>query len=113
MDGRTPLIHATARERRSQPPSLIALVRRVGFGAIHGLRVVGGQPVLDPFPRVVQESKFGAEFRPAKTRPVEPLSDEDRQLLAALAAIGDGVIESIEVRHGLPFRMSRVLEGPL
>ena len=92
--------------------ALIALIRRLGFGTIHGLRVVGGQPVLDPFPRVVQEHKFGSDFKPARPRPVEPLRDEDHQLLAALAAIGDGVVETIEVRHGLAFRMSRVLEGP-
>ena len=91
---------------------LIALLRRVGFGTIYNLRVAGGQPVLDPFPRVVQETKFGVEFRPAAPRPVEPLRDEDQQLLAVLAAIGDGVIESIEIRHGLPFHMSYVLEGP-
>lgn len=93
--------------------ALVALIRRVGFGTIHGLRVSGGQPILEPFPRVITDVKFGGEFRPAPQRPVEPLRDEDRQLLATLAAVGDGVIESIEVRHGLPFRMSRVLEGPL
>ena len=90
---------------------LVALVRRIGFGTIHGLRVVGGQPVLDPFPRVVQETKFGVEFRPAPPRPVEPLHNEDVQLLVALAALGDGVIETLEVRHGLPFHLTRVLEG--
>lgn len=91
--------------------SLIALIRRVGFGTIHGLRVVGGTPVLDPLPRVIAECKFGREFKPAPPRPVEPFEAEDRQLLAALAALGDGAIERIEIRHGLPFRMTRVLEA--
>ena len=90
---------------------LIALIRRVQFGTVYALPVAGGQPVLDPIPRVVQETKFGSEFKQARPRPIEPLHNEDHQLLAALAAIGDGVIESIEVRHGLPFHMTRVLEG--
>jgi hypothetical protein len=101
------------RDPPSRSQRLIGLIRRVGFGTIHGLRVAGGQPVLAPFPRVVQELKFGAEFKHATPRSVEPLRDEDQQFLATLAAIGDGVIETIEVRHGLPFRMSCVLEGPL
>lgn len=91
--------------------ALIALIRRLGFGTIHNLRVAGGRPVLDPFPRVVQETKFGPEFRPARPRPAHPLRDEDQQLLAAIAAVGDGVIDQIEVRHGLPFRLYRTLEN--
>ena len=91
--------------------ALIALIRRLGFGTIHGLRVAGGQPVLVPFPRVVQETKFGVEFKPVPPRPVEPLRAEDHQLLTALVAIGDGVIETLEIRHGVPFHMTRVLEG--
>ena len=104
---------ATGTPSQLEPPqrAVVALVRRIGFGTIHGLRVAGGQPVLVPFPRVVQEIKFGVEFKPAPWRPVEPLRDEDMQLLAALAAIGDGVVETLEIRHGLPFRMSMVLEG--
>lgn len=111
MDARKVATHEDGL-RRHPPPPLITLIRRLGFGTIRDLQVVDGQPVLDPFPRVIQETKFGAEFKPAARRPVEPLRDEDRQLLAALAAIGDGMIETIEVRHGLPFRLSRVLEGP-
>ena len=58
-------------------------------------------------PRVVRDVKFGGENGP---RPESGLHDfalkaQVRELLEHLDAIGTGTIRTLEVKHGLPFRM--------
>ena len=43
---------------------LVELMQSINFGRIEDLIVVGGDPVLDPLPRMVQEIKFGGENGP-------------------------------------------------
>lgn len=67
----------------------------------------GGQPVFDPPPRLVREVKFGAHNGP---RPEAALRDfvlkaQLVEFFAWLDMFGDGVIERLEVQHGLPFRI--------
>jgi hypothetical protein len=88
---------------------VIAAIRRIGFGTIESLHVVGGQPCFESPPNLKQEIKFGSEFRAGAGLRAEEPTAEDRQLLALIASIGDGVIDCIEVRHGLPFRAHRSL----
>ncbi|MHC5055206.1 MAG: hypothetical protein ACYTKD_10880 [Planctomycetota bacterium] len=96
----------TAPKRR-----LVELMQRVNFGRIERLAVRAGEPVFDPPPRVVREIKLGRESGP---RPEMALGDFSlkgpvRQLLDGLARLGDGVVQSVEVKHGLPLVMR--LEG--
>jgi hypothetical protein len=82
-------------------------MQALNFGTIEGLAVASGEPVLDPPPRITREVKFGAENG---ARPESSLGDfaikvQVRELFDAITEIRDGVIERIEVRHGLPFRM--------
>ncbi len=87
---------------------LVELMQATNFGRIEDLAVRGGSPVLDPLPRVVREVKFGAENGPraeASKRDF-PLKTQVMGLFAEMQAIGDGVIRSLEIRHGLPFRMT-------
>lgn len=87
---------------------LVELMQRVGFGRIEGLVVRGGDPVLDPPPRVVREIKFCAENgpRPEAGKKDFALKQQVRDLFAEMEVMGNGVIRSIEIKHGLPFRMS-------
>jgi len=83
------------------------MMQALNFGRIEQLAVAGGEPIFHPPPKVSRELKFGAENGP---RPELSLDDfvlkaEVRALFDAITEIGDGVIERIEVRHGLPFRM--------
>ena len=86
---------------------LIELMQRLNFGAIEGLAVSSGEPVLDPAPRVVRELKFGGENNARMESTLEDfaLKSQVSELLAMLDHIGTGVIERIEIKHGLPFRM--------
>jgi hypothetical protein len=84
---------------------LVALLQRTNFGRIEGLQVRGGEPVLDPMPRVTREHKFCAENgpRPESGRADYKLKNQVRDLMQLLDSIGDGVIAVLTVKHGLPF----------
>ncbi len=87
---------------------LVEMMQTVNFGRIEGLVIRDGQPVFAPRPRVVREIKFGAENgpRPEVAKVDFALKTEVRELFAQMEALGDGVISSLEVKHGLPFRMT-------
>lgn len=86
---------------------LLELMQRVNFGRIEGLNVDKGDPVLDPRPSIVREHRFSGENgpRPELGSPDFQLKQQVIELFALLDQIGDGVIETLEVKHGLPFRV--------
>lgn len=96
----TPAGLTTARRR------LLALLQRVNFGRVEGLVVRGGEPVLDPPPRVVVEHKFAAENgpRPELGAGDYALKAQQADLLRLLDRVGDGVIPVLTCKHGLPFQ---------
>jgi hypothetical protein len=77
------------------------------FGRIEGLEIRDGNPVLNPPPRVVREIKFCAEngARPEKLAADFLVKSQVIELLDCFNRIGDGVIDVIEIKNGLPFRM--------
>lgn len=87
---------------------LVEVMQQLSFGRVEGLVVRGGEPVLDPPPRLVREVKFCAENgpRPEADKEDFALKAQVRELFAHMEAMGDGVISRIEVKHGLPFRMT-------
>lgn len=86
---------------------LVEAMRRLGFGRIENLIVQHGEPVFDVGTRVRRERKFGSSDSPPRTSnaPHEALKAEVVELLDELALIGDGIVDAIDVRHGLPFRL--------
>lgn len=84
---------------------LVELCQRLNFGRIEGLEVRGGEPVFDPQPRTVREFKFAGDNgpRPESRRADCALKDQVGDLMRLLDAVGDGVIETLTVKHGLPF----------
>ena len=87
---------------------LLIKMQQLNFGRIEGLAVRRGEPVFDPPPRVVREVKFGGENgpRPEMAKQDFALKAQVRELLTQLEAMGDGVVRCIEVKHGLPFKMT-------
>jgi len=87
---------------------LVELLQQVNFGRIEGLNVLDGEPLFDPPPRVVREIKFGGDNgpRPEAAAADFALKSQVVELLQSLDWIGDGTIDVLEVKHGLPFRMS-------
>ena len=95
----------------SLPPArrrLVTLMQEVNFGRVEGIVVRGGEPILDPLPRVVREIKLCAENgpRPEVAKDDFALRAQVRDLFAHMEAMDDGVICCIEVKHGLPFKMT-------
>lgn len=93
------------------PPAgvwLVVLMQDVNHGHIEGLTVRDGLPVRDPPPRVVRAVKFGGENepRPEAAKVDFALKAQVRDLFAHMEAMGNGVVQCIEVKHGLPFKMT-------
>jgi hypothetical protein len=82
-------------------------MQSINFGRIEDLIILGGDPVLDPLPRMVQEIKLGGENgpRPELSTGDFHLKSQVIELFQHLDQLGDDTIEVIEVKHGLPFRM--------
>ncbi len=87
---------------------LIGLMQRINFGCIEDLIVRQGEPVMDPMPRVIHQIKFQGENgpRPESVKADFALKAQVIDLFARLESIGDGVIRSLEIQRGLPFRMT-------
>ena len=93
--------------------ALVRLLQSVNFGSIEGLEVRGGEPMFSPAPVVLTEVKLDADNEP---RPEMDLTDfelrsEVARLMAQLDELGNGSIERIDVRYGVPRRM--VIERPI
>ena len=101
--------HRPIRLRSLSPErrSLVALCQSLPFGRLENLRVAGGEPILDPPPRIVREVKLGGENdpRPELAQGDFVLKSQLVDLFFEFDKLGDGNILVLEVKHGLPFRM--------
>ncbi|MFN0168663.1 MAG: hypothetical protein ACKV22_19740 [Bryobacteraceae bacterium] len=82
----------------------------LNFGRLEGLHVRHGQPVWDPPPRIVREVKLGGDNspRPEASAPNFQLKEQVLELFTHIAELGDGVIDVLEVKHGLPFKLEHL-----
>ena len=106
---------STPLTKQSLSPSqrrLLGLMQRISFGRIEALVVRDGQPVFDPPPRVIREVKFGGENgpRPEVAKQDFALKAQVREFFEHLNELDNATIRSVEIKHGLPFKMT-VEEG--
>jgi hypothetical protein len=87
---------------------LVEIMQFLGFGRIENLVVRDGDPVLDPLPRLVREIKCGGENGPRPERGGADflLKAQLVDLFKHLDEMREGIIETLEVKHGLPFRLT-------
>lgn len=95
----------------SLPPDrrgLLQLMQHMNFGRVERLLVRDGQPVLDPPPRQFLEIKIGGENgpRPEIVAGDFLLKQQVVELFDYLDKLQNGVIDVLEIKHGLPFRMT-------
>lgn len=85
---------------------LVDLMQRIGFGRIEHLHVVEGEPAFEPAPKVIREVKFDRDpgHAPGDRYADFALKRTVVELFAELRRL-DGAAVTIEVRHGLPFRL--------
>ena len=87
---------------------LLELMQRLGFGSIEELYVLDGDPVMDPPPRIVRDIKLGGENGPRPELEVDDFALKKKviEFFKELDELQNGTVDRIEIRHGLPFRMS-------
>lgn len=93
--------------------TLLDAIRHIGFGQIEFLRIRAGQPVVDPWPVVVRDLKFGVDRHepPAARCSDFELKREAAELFEYTRDVEDSEIRVLVVRHGLPFTMEVELSG--
>ena len=97
--------------KQSLSQSKVRLVERmqsINFGCIEGLVVRNGEPILDPPPSITYEIKFDGKNgpRPEVTKVDFTLKTQVRELFVQMAVMGSGTIKRLEIKHGLPFKMT-------
>jgi hypothetical protein len=94
---------------------LLEMMQRVNFGRIEGLTIHKGEPEFVPPPRCVRVIKLGCEndARPELGDPDFALKSEVLDLFRFFDRMGEGTVDRLEVKYGLPFRMNvEDLGGP-
>jgi hypothetical protein len=86
---------------------LLELLQQVNFGRLESLVIADDEPVFDPSPRIVREIKFGGENGPRHEIGAADfnLKSQVIELLAFFDELHNGVIDVLEIKHGLPFRI--------
>ncbi len=86
---------------------LLETMQRLNFGRIEGLEIRKGEPVFEPAPRIIQDIKIGGENGPRPELTIEDFALKGGviELFDHLSRIGDGTLESIEVKYGMPFKL--------
>jgi hypothetical protein len=86
---------------------LLEAMQRLNFGRIEGLEIRNGEPVFQPAPRIIQDIKIGGENGPRPELTIEDfvLKGAFVELFDHLSRIGDGTVESVEVKYGMPFKL--------
>src|ERR1700682_2196257 len=86
---------------------LLEAMQRLNFGRIEGLATRNGEPVFQPAPRIIQDIKIGGENGPRPELTIEDFALRSAvvELFDHLSRIGDGTLESVEVKYGMPFKL--------
>ena len=96
---------ASKKSLSASQQKLVETFQRLNFGRIEGLLIRGGEPVLDPPPKLIQGIKIGAENgpRPELEKKDFLLKASYVELFQHFQRIDDGVITVLEFKHGVPF----------
>ena len=86
---------------------LLETFQKLNFGRLENLSVSGGEPDFSHPPRLVRDIKIGAQNgpRPEASSPDFLLRNEFIEFFQHLEQLGNGTVECVEVRHGLPLKM--------
>ena len=105
--GRNKPPHLSKQSLTASRSTLLALMQRINFGRLEGLHFHDGEPVFSPTPRLHREIKFAGENgpRPELAAADFLLKQQVVELFDYFDQQRDGVVDVLEVKHGLPFRM--------
>jgi hypothetical protein len=83
-------------------------MQELNFGKFLDLVIRDGEPICDPPPQRKRELKFPGENGPRRERETADFSlkSEVVELFAYFDQLKNGTIDVLEVKHGLPSRMT-------
>jgi hypothetical protein len=94
---------------------LVETIEQLGYGRIEGIRFAEGEPEWSPPPRVIREVKLHDQHTPRY-----PQQHGNYELKAQFLALvrhmedaGEGVIRTLEVKDGLPFKACTERKVPM
>lgn len=102
----------STRDLRPSERCFLAAMQQLGFGRFEFLPIRNGELMLDPWPTVVREVKFGTSD-PAAVKPFPEEFELKRQAVEFfeyLRSVEAGEIRTLEIKHGLPFSMEIELQ---
>jgi len=103
----------STRELSATERTFVAAMTNLGFGRFEYLRIERGELVLDPWPSVVRDVKFGAQD-PGTGRAIPAdfeLKPQVAELFEYIRDVDAGEIRCLEVKSGLPFSMEIEMAG--
>ncbi len=104
-----------ARFSQLPPPrqALVRLFQSINFGFIECLEIRCGEPVFNPAPTVIVEVKLDATNEPRQEADFADfeLKTELVRLMEQIDSLGDGSIDRIDIRFGVPRRA--LIERPI
>jgi hypothetical protein len=105
MDG--PGGGVTKRSLSAPRRRLVELMQRLHFGEVLGLHIRDGEPAFDPPPRLVRDIKLASDDCPRPGRGPDDflLKAQVVELFQLFDRLRNGVIDLLDVRNGLPFRV--------
>ena len=86
---------------------LLRQMQKIDFGRIENLVIRRGEPVFKPDPKSFFEIRFGSENSPRRELGIKDfvLKAQVVELFDYLTCLGNGTVERLEIRHGVPFRL--------
>jgi hypothetical protein len=76
----------------------------LNFGKIENLYIINGEPIFDPRPRIIRRVKVDGENWSREEIHLADFELKNRVavMVGTFHTIGTGMIQRIEVKHGLP-----------
>jgi hypothetical protein len=85
----------------------VQCMQHLNYGRFGPFQVRSGEPVLDPSVKIVREIKFGSDNDPRPEAAHQDFVVKRRvlEMVQQLKAIGNGTVQCLVVKAGLPFQM--------
>lgn len=83
---------------------LVEIMQELGYGRIRRLIVSGGEPIMDPPPRVLRHKRLAGakKAKPDTRRGDFILKSQLVELFDEFDRLGNGIVDTIKVQDGLP-----------
>jgi hypothetical protein len=93
---------------------LVEAMQRIGYGRLKHLVIVGGDPLVNPRPRLYRDQRLTGPNAGRRESHLADfiLKESVVRLFEEFDRIGNGTVARLEVRDGLPYGMTLEESGP-